>query len=90
MRLNKSEIIAKVRSLVERIIEDSDIFLVDIEAHGTVNNAYIRVFVDTPNRITIDQCVYVSRELKKYLDMDNSIGNYTLEVSSPGGRKRRY
>ena len=42
----------------------------------------IRVHVDRPEGISIDQCVEISRFLNESLDRD--VEDYALEVSSPG------
>lgn len=45
----------------------------------------LRVYVDTPGGIVLDQCAQVSRELSAILDVEDFAPNaYRLEVSSPG------
>ena len=45
----------------------------------------LRVFIDGPNGITVDDCALVSRQLGALLDVEDPIAvDYTLEVSSPG------
>jgi len=45
----------------------------------------LRVLVDGPNGITLDQCAKVSRQVATALDVaDPFSGRYSLEVSSPG------
>lgn len=45
----------------------------------------LRIYVDTPGGIGLDQCALVSRELGAVLDVENFASNpYRLEVSSPG------
>jgi len=68
-----------ITGLITEHIEGSDIFLVDVQVQpGNV----IRVHVDTPEGISIDQCVKISRFLNESLDRD--VEDYSLEVSSPG------
>jgi ribosome maturation factor RimP len=51
------------------------------EAGGWV----LRVFVDKPGGITLDDCQRVSQQLGDLLDVEDPIEHpYTLEVSSPG------
>lgn len=60
-------------------IQDSDIFLVEVVVKsGNV----IKVHVDKPEGISIDECVLISRFLNETLDRD--VEDYSLEVSSPG------
>lgn len=45
----------------------------------------LRVYIDHPNGITLDDCELVSRQLSAALDVEDPIeGQYDLEVSSPG------
>ena len=45
----------------------------------------IRVYIDSPEGISIDRCAEVSRHLSNILDAEDPVpGSYTLEVSSPG------
>jgi ribosome maturation factor RimP len=45
----------------------------------------LRLFVDKPGGIMLDDCATVSRELSEILDVEDFIRErYTLEVSSPG------
>lgn len=45
----------------------------------------IRIFVDKPDGINIDECAQISGELSTQLDVLNFVpGPYRLEVSSPG------
>lgn len=45
----------------------------------------LRVFIDSPQGISVEDCATVSRQLSALLDVEDPIaGEYTLEVSSPG------
>lgn len=45
----------------------------------------LRVYIDNPKGITLDDCEQVSYQLSGVLDVEDPIaGRYTLEVSSPG------
>jgi ribosome maturation factor RimP len=47
--------------------------------------AVLRVFIDSPNGITVEDCAKVSRQLSAVLDVEDPISiEYALEVSSPG------
>jgi ribosome maturation factor RimP len=51
--------------------------------HG--RQAMLRVFIDSPNGINVEDCAKVSRQLSAVLDVEDPITvEYTLEVSSPG------
>ncbi len=69
----------KVISLIEQRITGTDIFLVEVMVKpGNV----IRVHLDRPAGITIDQCVEISRYLNGQMDREEE--DFSLEVSSPG------
>ncbi len=76
---------AKTEKLVLPIIEENKYELVDVEYVKEGSNWYLRVYVDKPGGITVDDCEIVSRALGDLLDRDDFIDEaYILEVSSPG------
>ena len=45
----------------------------------------MRLYIDGPDGVTIDDCERVSRQVSAVLDVEDPLsGEYTLEVSSPG------
>lgn len=59
--------------------------LVDAELAGARQHPTLRVYIDSPQGVTVDDCADVSRQLSAILDVEDPIpGSYTLEVSSPG------
>lgn len=68
-----------ITELIEKHIEGTDTFLVEVTVKP--GNA-IRVHVDTPEGISIEDCVQISRFVNASLDRDTE--DYSLEVSSPG------
>lgn len=59
--------------------------LVDVELEGSGRRAILRVYIDGPEGVGLDDCAAVSRQLSAILDVEDPIkGSYTLEVSSPG------
>ena len=79
---NKVE--AKVESLMEEILIDSDFELVDVE-YVKERDWYLRIFVDKVGGIDLDDCKVLSEKLGEILDKENVIeGAYILEMSSPG------
>jgi len=58
--------------------------LVAVELSGG-ESSIVRVYIDSPNGITVDDCAKASRQFSAILDVEDPISNrYTLEVSSPG------
>ena len=68
-----------ITELIEQHVKGSDVFVVEVTVKA--GNS-IRVHVDRPEGISIDECVQISRFLNENLDRD--VEDYSLEVSSPG------
>ena len=48
-------------------------------------SSLLRIYIDSEQGITVDDCAKVSRQVSAVLDVEDPIqGQYTLEVSSPG------
>ncbi|HEX3028118.1 MAG TPA: ribosome maturation factor RimP [Clostridia bacterium] len=74
-----------VSELTLPIIEQNNYELVDVEFVKEGSNWYLRVYIDKPGGITIDDCQIVSEGLSDQLDEKDPIPqSYFLEVSSPG------
>ena len=58
--------------------------LVAVEMAGS-DSAILRVFIDAPDGVGVEDCAKASRQFGAVLDVEDPISNkYTLEVSSPG------
>ena len=80
----------KVEQLVEKMVqpmlEQLSFELVDVEYKKEGSNWYLRVYIDKPGGITIDDCQTVSEQISSLLDEEDPIPHsYFLEVSSPTG-----
>ena len=81
----KEDIEKKTEELIEGIVSDKGFELVDVDYVKEGSEYYLRVFIDKPGGITIDDCEDVSREFNLILDEEDYIdGQYIFEVSSPG------
>ena len=59
--------------------------LVAVEFVPQQGNSLLRVYIDSPDGITVDDCAKTSRQVSTLLDVEDPIsGRFTLEVSSPG------
>jgi ribosome maturation factor RimP len=73
--------------LVQPIVEALSFELVDVEFLKEGANWYLRVYIDKPGGIVIEDCQAVSEQLSDKLDEADPIKlSYMLEVSSPGER----
>ena len=71
--------------LVMPLIRQNQFELVDVEYVKEGSNWYLRVYIDKPGGINVDDCELISRALSDLLDEKDYIEDaYILEVSSPG------
>ena len=67
------------------LVEAAGCTLWDVEYVREAGTWYLRVFLDAPEGVSIDQCEAVSRPLSDALDEADPIqGSYVLEVGSAG------
>lgn len=75
----------RLRELLRGGVEALGFELVDAELVSGGRTPTLRVYIDSPEGITVDDCADVSRQVSAILDVEDPIpGSYTLEVSSPG------
>ncbi len=79
----------KVREEVERlvlpILEEEGMELVEIEYKMGRGRGILRLYIDKPEGVRIDDCERVSKRIDPILDRSDLLkGHYLLEVSSPG------
>ncbi len=81
----KEDLIKKIENLINKVLWDKNIRLVRLELKGCEPYSILRVFIDKPGGVTVEDCSNVSKELSNLLDIEDPIKpRYTLEVSSPG------
>ena len=74
-----------LRDMLEPAVTALGCELVGIEYHPSGKHSLLRVYIDKPDGITVDDCSAVSYQVSGLLDVEDPIpGHYTLEVSSPG------
>ena len=82
--MQAKEVEALITALVEPILADTEMTLVDVE-YVREKDWYLRIFIDKPEGVEIDDCQLVSEKLTAVLDEKDPIPDkYFLEVSSPG------
>jgi len=82
--MTRTEIEDKIASIVEPFLQGSSLELVDVE-YVQEREWYLRIFIDKPGGVGIDDCEQLSRILEPVLDeLDFIKQAYYLEVSSPG------
>ena len=71
-----------LEALIEKNVSKMGYELVDFEIIN--KGELLRIFIDKPNPITIDDCVAVTNQLKHIFTVEEEIIFNRLEVSSPG------
>jgi ribosome maturation factor RimP len=89
--MDKLTIAEQVQSLAWLAAEKNSLELVHVDVVGTVKSPTVRVFIDKPGGVSVEDCTTVSRELEAILDAEDFIPSaYVLEVSSPGLERELY
>ena len=82
--MTRTEIEDKVTLLVEPLLAGPTLELVDVE-YVQEREWYLRIFIDKPGGVGIEDCEQLSRTVEPVLDeVDFLKQAYYLEVSSPG------
>lgn len=85
-----SRVVDIVKEAVNPIVSQHNFELVDIEFVKEGKNWFLRVYIDKPGGIDIEECALVSEQLSEKLDQmdpDPIPQAYFLEVSSPGAER---
>jgi ribosome maturation factor RimP len=74
-----------VKAIAQRVVDGRGFELVDAELKRERGGHFVRLYVDKPGGIGLDELQSVSEEVSAILDAEDPIeSTYTLEVSSPG------
>lgn len=83
--MSKKNIESSAWKITENILKSTEIELVDVEYVKEGPFKYLKIYIDKPGGVTVDDTADISRLLNKKLDeMDLIQEQYFLEVSSPG------
>lgn len=75
----------KWHDLIGPVLQGTPFELVGVECVGGGKHTVVRIYIDKPGGITLDDIVTLSRQISVIFDVEEPIkGHYTLEVSSPG------
>lgn len=83
--MNKEVLIEKLTNLIQPIVNGKNYELYHLEYIKESGENYLRIYIDSPGGIGLDDCEKVSRVVSDKLDeIDPIEESYYLEVSSPG------
>jgi ribosome maturation factor RimP len=81
--LNRKE--QELEALFAPTVEALGLELWGIEYFSRGKGSLLRIYIDGPNGVNVDDCERVSKQISGLLDVEEPIqSQYTLEVSSPG------
>ncbi|RLB25757.1 MAG: ribosome maturation factor RimP, partial [Deltaproteobacteria bacterium] len=85
MGVSAQQIAERVIALAEPVAEDLGFDLVDVEYVTERGKWILRIYIDKPGGVNVEDCAMFSNEIGDLLDVKEVIsGGYVLEVSSPG------
>ena len=71
--------------LLQPVVVNLGYELWELEYAARSGGGLLRLYIDSPEGITLDDCERVSRAVSEAMDASDPIqGHYTLEISSPG------
>jgi ribosome maturation factor RimP len=83
--VNEKKVIRQVWALAETLCESEGLELIQVEYQREAAGRILRLYIDKPGGINLDDCVGVSRQMGDILDVHlQEVGPYNLEVTSPG------
>ena len=75
----------ELATLLEPTVERLGYELADLEVRLGGKSGTVRLFIDKPDGVGLEDCEKVSRAVSAVLDVEDPVpSNYDLEVSSPG------
>ena len=76
---------AQITAIIEPAVTALGFEMVGVEHIAQGRHSLLRVYIDHPEGIDVEDCADVSHQVSAVLDVEDPIkGEYTLEVSSPG------
>lgn len=78
-------LLEQLTAIIDPILQGFGLELVELEYKHEGRDWFLRIFIDKPEGVTLDDCAEVSREVGAVLEVEDLIRTaYRLEVSSPG------
>ncbi len=81
----------RLKILIEPVVSGLGYELWGVEFSAQGNQSTLKIFIDSPNGIGVEDCERVSRQVSGLLDVEEPVkSRYVLEVSSPGMDRNLY
>ncbi len=83
--MKNDTLLQKLRKITQPIVEKNDCELYHLEYVKEAGENFLRIYIDSSNGISLEDCEKTSRAISEILDVEDPItDSYCLEVSSPG------
>lgn len=74
-----------LEQLIEPVVQSLGFEFWGLEFSGRGRSSLLRIYIESEQGISVEDCAQVSRQISALLDVEDPIPDeYTLEVSSPG------
>lgn len=81
----------QITEMLNDTVEAQGFELTGVEFVRAGKHSTLRVYIDSPNGVNVDNCADVSHQVSAILDVEDPISTeYYLEVSSPGADRRLF
>jgi ribosome maturation factor RimP len=86
----RETLLERVTEIARRAAAGAGVEVWDIELVGAGKNRVLRIFIDKPEGVTLNDCEKVSQQVSELLDSEDVMADdsYQLEVSSPGVERK--
>jgi ribosome maturation factor RimP len=83
--MQRDPIAERIDKIAAQAAKENGVEFVHSEIVGSKRNMTVRIYIDKPQGVTLEDCSIVSRGIEDVIDADDFIPSpYVLEVSSPG------
>ncbi|MBI3949612.1 MAG: ribosome maturation factor RimP [Acidobacteria bacterium] len=87
----RQQSVERISEVVEPIVTGDGFEVVHVELVGHPRHMILRLYIDKPGGVTVDDCASVSNHVGALLDVEDLIpSRYVLEVCSPGLERGLY
>jgi ribosome maturation factor RimP len=83
-------LVERITAIAERAARREGLEVWNVEVAGAGRGRIVRIYIDKPEGVTLDDCELISQQVGTVLDVEDVIPDqhYRLEVSSPGVERR--
>ena len=83
--------VERLNQLIAPVVQGAGYEFVGCIPMNQGGSTLLRIYIDKPGGVTVDDCAVVSRQVSALLDVEDPLeGSYHLEVSSPGIKRRLF